>query len=211
MTEAALAWSFDGDYFENCSCAVVCPCLVSNQAPLTATPTEGVCNVAIAFHINAGRFGDVALDNLNAVLVAHTPGPMIEGNWNVALYLDERADDAQQAALQAIFSGQAGGVLAGFAPLISEILGIKPAPIAYAIEGKRRFVEIPGILTVAVQPVPTLMGEDVEVTLNNAHPFAPDGLVMAKGDDGSTWADYGMRWDNSGRNGHYAAIRWSNA
>ena len=36
-------------------------------------------------------------------------------------------------------------------------------------------------------------------------------LVMAAGADGSAWADYGMQWDNSGRNGHYAAIRWSNA
>jgi hypothetical protein len=34
---------------------------------------------------------------------------------------------------------------------------------------------------------------------------------MAVGDSGSTWSDHGMRWDNSGRNGHYAPIRWSNA
>lgn len=211
MTEAATAWSFDGDYFENCNCAVVCPCLVSAQAPLTANPTEGVCNVAIAFHINGGKFGDVTLDDLNAVVVAHTPGPMIEGNWRLALYLDERADDAQREAMQAIFSGQAGGVMAGFAPLIGETLGVTAVPIAFKIEGKRRTVEIPGILNVGVQPVPTLMGEDVEVLLNNAHPFAPEGLVMAKGSDGSTWADYGLQWDNSGRNGHYAAVHWSNA
>jgi len=34
---------------------------------------------------------------------------------------------------------------------------------------------------------------------------------MAVGEDGSTWTDYGMRWDNSGKNGHYAPINWSNA
>jgi hypothetical protein len=33
---------------------------------------------------------------------------------------------------------------------------------------------------------------------------------MAVGEEGSTWSDYGLRWDNSGRNGHYAAITWSN-
>jgi hypothetical protein len=27
----------------------------------------------------------------------------------------------------------------------------------------------------------------------------------------STWTDYGMHWDNSGKNGHYAPISWSNA
>jgi hypothetical protein len=34
---------------------------------------------------------------------------------------------------------------------------------------------------------------------------------MAAGNEQSTWEDYGMRWDNSGKNGHYAAITWSNA
>jgi hypothetical protein len=34
---------------------------------------------------------------------------------------------------------------------------------------------------------------------------------MAIGDSGNSWADYDMRWDNSGRNGHYAPIHWSNA
>jgi hypothetical protein len=27
---------------------------------------------------------------------------------------------------------------------------------------------------------------------------------------GSTFNDHGMRWDNSGKNGHYAPINWSN-
>jgi len=29
------------------------------------------------------------------------------------------------------------------------------------------------------------------------------------GEPGSTFSDHGMRWDNSGKNGHYAPIRWS--
>ena len=35
--------------------------------------------------------------------------------------------------------------------------------------------------------------------------------MIAMGEAGSTWADHGMRWDNSGKNGHYASITWSNA
>jgi len=42
------------------------------------------------------------------------------------------------------------------------------------------------------------------------HPVAPDKLALAVGSKDSTFADHGMRWDNSGRNGHYAPIRWSN-
>jgi len=41
------------------------------------------------------------------------------------------------------------------------------------------------------------------------HPFNPDRLAMAVGDPGSTFEDYGTRWDNSGKNGHYAPINWS--
>jgi hypothetical protein len=44
--EAAMAdqvqWQLSGDYFENCNCSVVCPCLVSKAAPLTSRPTEGL-------------------------------------------------------------------------------------------------------------------------------------------------------------------------
>ena len=76
-------WQFSGDYFENCSCTVVCPCLVSKSPPLTSRPTEGVCNVPLIFHIESGRFGDTVLDGLNVALAVHTPGPMAEGNWSV--------------------------------------------------------------------------------------------------------------------------------
>jgi len=212
VAEASIpSWSISGDYFENCNCAVVCPCLFSTNAPLTSSPTEGACEVAFAFHLERGRYGDVALDGLNAVLIARTPGPMGAGNWSAALYLDERADAGQRDALQAIFTGAAGGTMGAFAPLISEVLGVTAVPIAWRKEGKRRAVEIPGVMRLAVRAVPSVMGEDRELVAVNAHPFAPDGVALAVGEDGSTWTDYGMRWDNSGKNGHYAAIAWSNA
>jgi hypothetical protein len=133
------------------------------------------------------------------------------GNWTAALYLDERADEQQRGALQAIFTGAAGGTMGAFAPLISEVLGVKAVPIAWHKEGKRRSVEIPEVMSMAVRAAPSVMGEDRELMAVNAHPFAPEGVAIAVGEDGSTWTDYGMRWDNSGKNGHYAAIAWSNS
>ena len=44
---AQAQWHFTGDYFENCNCSVVCPCLVSKSAPLTSRPTEGVCSLRV--------------------------------------------------------------------------------------------------------------------------------------------------------------------
>ncbi len=212
MAEASIpSWNFTGEYFENCNCAVVCPCVVSPNAPFTSTPTEGVCDVTFAFHLARGAFGETPLDGLNAALLAHIPGPMIEGDWRVALYVDERADERQREALTAIFSGAAGGTMGAFAPLIGEVLGVKSVPIRYAVDGKRRSVEIPGIMEMAVRPIPSAIGEDKEMVAVNAHPFAPDGVVMAVGEPGYAVSDYGMRWDNSGKNGYYAASAWSNA
>jgi len=110
--------------------------------------------VALIFHIDNGNYGSVPLDGLNVAMVAHTPGPMAEGNWTVAAYIDERADDQQSEALSTIFTGAAGGPMAAFVPLISNNLGSKKAPIKYQIDGKKRSAEIPNILKMAVEPLP---------------------------------------------------------
>ena len=61
-------WRLSGDYFENCNCDVVCPCLVSASAPLTARPSQGMCDVALVFHIDKGSYDDVTLDGLQTFL-----------------------------------------------------------------------------------------------------------------------------------------------
>jgi hypothetical protein len=180
----ATEWHLSGDYFENCNCSVVCPCLVSTKPQLTSKPTEGVCDVAMVFHIDSGNYGDVRLDGLNVALAVHTPGPMADGNWTAAAYVDERANDQQTEALGAIFTGAAGGPMAAFAPFIATNLGAKKVPIKYNVD-------------------------DGEVGAATGHPGNPDNLAFAVGMQGSTFTDHGMRWDNSGRNGHYASINWS--
>lgn len=208
MATTQTRWQITGDYFENCNCDVVCPCLLSPNQPLTSRPTAGACEVAFGFHIDRGSYGAATLDGLNVAMIARTPGPMAQGNWSVALYLDERADEQQYQALQAIFTGAVGGPLSALAPLISTVLGVKALPITFRKEGKRRSVEIPSVMQLSVHPLPS-MDPDKEIWAVNAHPFASE-VAMAIGDEKSTWTDYGMHWDNSGKNGHYAAINWSN-
>jgi hypothetical protein len=149
-------WQLSGDYFENCNCSVVCPCLISPAPPLTSRPTEGVCDVALAFHIDKGSYGTVALDGLNLALIAHTPGPMADGNWTIAIYIDQRATDEQAVALGAVFGGAEGGPMAAFAPLIATNLGVSKVPITYRVTGKTRSAEIPGVMNMSVEPLPSL-------------------------------------------------------
>lgn len=205
-----VSWHLSGDYFENCSCSIVCPCLVSAAAPLTARPTEGYCNVPLIFHIDNGRYGDITLDGLNVLVILQSPGVMADGDWSIAAYIDERADDDQTKALTAIFTGAAGGPMAAFAPLISKNLGVRKVPITFRINGKTRSAEIPGILHMSVDPLPTLHPSG-EIRANIGHPVNPEETVLAVGAAGSTFSDGGMRWDNSGKNGLYAPIHWSNA
>ena len=206
---AQTKWHRSGDYFENCNCDVVCPCLVSPSAPLTARPTQGVCDVALVFHIDKGSYGEVSLNGLNIAVIAHTPGAMAEGNWTLAASIDERADAEQTAALGAIFGGAEGGPMAAFAPLVGQHLPLKKAAITYSVSGKVRSAEIPGIMRMAVEPLGS-MHPSGEIWAALGHPVAPERLAFAVGAKGSTFADHGMRWDNSGRNGHYASIEWSN-
>jgi hypothetical protein len=57
---------------------------VSKAPPLTSRPTDGVCDVAVIFHIENGRYDDVTLDGLNVAVAIHTPGPMGEGRVRTA-------------------------------------------------------------------------------------------------------------------------------
>src|SRR5262245_31818979 len=95
-----VAWRLTADYLENCNCDLLCPCLFGVE------PTQGDCNVPIAYHIREGHYGDVRLDNLNVVRLTIFPGPgiMASGNQKMALYIDERATLAQHDALVDIFS-----------------------------------------------------------------------------------------------------------
>ena len=40
MTQAATTWNLQGDYFENCNCDFLCPCLFAPGGPLTELPTD---------------------------------------------------------------------------------------------------------------------------------------------------------------------------
>ncbi|WP_430699296.1 DUF1326 domain-containing protein [Mesorhizobium humile] len=206
--QMAVRWQLSGSYFENCSCDVVCPCLLSTNPQLTSKPTKGICDVALVFHIDKGNFGDVRLDGLSVAMVAQTPGPMAEGNWTAAAYIDDRADDPQTEALGAIFTGAAGGPMAAFAPMISTNLGAKKVPIRYQVNDKKRSAEVAGVMKLAVEPLPT-MREDGEMWAATGHPVNPDWLGLAVGVEGNTFSDHGMSWDNSRRNAHYAPINWS--
>jgi hypothetical protein len=197
-------WRIEGDYFESCNCELLCPCLLSHAQ---ARPTEGHCDVVLATHVSSGSYANVDLSGLNVVQALTTPAEMSKGGGTLAVYVDSRANDAQRAALEAIFTGNAGGPPSLLSGMIATRLPTRPAQINFSSDGKKFSVSIPGITEVTVEGV--IGARDQVVWLENVgHPFSRR-LAAAKGTQ-SHFADHSLIFDNSGRNGHFSAISWSN-
>ena len=197
----ATSWSITGTYFESCNCEVACPCV------FLSAPTDGECTVLIAWHIESGSFGDTEIGGLNVLLAAYAPGLMTEGNWKVALYLDERASESQQAAMTQVFGGQAGGhfeVLGGF---IGEILSVSSAAIDYKADGKNRSLTVEGIAAMEVEAIEGADGSEVTIS-NNPLGAVPGVPVVVAKSRRLTYKDHGMEWEISGKNGYFSPFSY---
>ena len=125
-------WHIEGDWFDNCNCAVACPCTFAQ------TPDNGECHFVLFWHIDQGHYGDTNLDDLSFVRLGRWEGDMWAGDAKgvSGIFIDERADDLQAEALQEIFSGRAGGwpgQWAGLFPKGREIRGVERASISFEI------------------------------------------------------------------------------
>jgi len=72
--------------------------------------------------------------------------------WEVALYIDEDADDSQRAALADIFLGRAGGTVARlYGPAIGDVHVVRPARITLEHVRPRKRISVVGYLTVEAE------------------------------------------------------------
>lgn len=154
-----------------------------------------------AFHITKGKYGNVSLDGLNAVVASKSPGNFWKGNWTAALYLDEKANPKQRLALETLFLGKAGGSLGVIASMISTLKGTKYVSIKF--DAKKLSVSIPKVVDVTLKPTEGGdKGKPIQV-LNN--PFAPDIDPMNMGIGvRAVFTDYGMSFNNAGQDGNWA-------
>ena len=87
-----MAWSLSGQYFESCSCDVLCPCITSQA---TATPTPGYCAFVIGLQVERGEFEGSDISGLNVAVIARAEGPMANGDSRGEVYIDSKASPAQ--------------------------------------------------------------------------------------------------------------------
>lgn len=203
-------WKISGQYYETCNCDFMCPCL---PGQLQVRPTKGSCSFAMAFQIERGSYGSVALDELGFAVLGMTPEEMGKGNWTVGVIVDERASAEQRDAIKAIASGEAGGPIAALSGLVASFAGVEAAPIRFNRNGKEWSVTVPDRLDMAAEGV---MGLDPNASEplcldNTGHP-AVKRFALARASRSHVNV-LGFRWDDiSGRNnGQYAPFSWQSA
>ena len=204
---ATPAWQLDGQYYETCNCDFVCPCLPSQ---MQGKPTKDSCNFAMAFQIEHGKYGALALDGLGFIVLGHTPEEMGKGNWTVGLIADERASAEQREAITAIASGSAGGPMALLSGLVGNFAGVESAPIQFERDGVKWSVAAQEKIDMAAQGA---MGVNPQASEplhldHTGHPAA-DRFALAHASRSHVHA-LGFDWDDvSGKNnGQYAPFSW---
>ena len=194
-------WSLTGTYFETCNCNVACPCV------FLSAPTDDECTVLIGWHIDNGLFGDISLDEFNVALAVHSPGHMLEVKWNAAVYLDEKANEAQKDALLKIFSGQAGGHPSLLAAHIGNVLGVRSVAIDYQAQGKKRSLRINDIAEAEIEAIEGQGGSEVTVT-NHPLCVAPGHSAVTARSKRLLFNDHDLSWDISDKNGFYSPFSY---
>lgn len=90
---ANVNWTIKAREFVNCNCSYGCPC------QFNALPTYGDCLAVSAMQIDQGHHGETRLDGLRFVGIFRWRGAIHEGKGEAAVVIDERANEAQRAAL----------------------------------------------------------------------------------------------------------------
>jgi hypothetical protein len=126
-----MLYHLEGRLLEVCTCNTLCPCWVGED------PDGGICDSVQAWQIDLGTIEGIDVTGRTLALAAHIPGNVLAGNWKAVIYVDDQSSEEQQAALLRVFTGQLGGPVADLAGLISDVVAVERAPIAFDVtEGK---------------------------------------------------------------------------
>jgi len=200
-----VAWKLEGQYFENCSCDVPCPCTVS----LDLGADRDRCHAFLVFQVESGEVEGVDVSGLTVAAVGDTPKVMSEGNWRLGVLIDDKASDEQADKLAAVFGGQLGGPMEALGPLVGEQLGVERASLEVSHENGVHRVKVGDDGEVEVMEIVPFGKEDGEPArlVGIFHP-AGDDFAIAKATK-SHLSAFGMEFAYEGRSGFASPFAWS--
>jgi hypothetical protein len=203
-------WRLVGEWFDICSCDIPCPC------EFAQAPTNNACEGILAWNVREGSYGDVRLEDLNLVALGGFEGNLWAGEASarMGMFIDERADERQREALQAIFSGEAGGWPARFAASIGEFRGMEVAPIRFEVADDLAYwsVEIPGRVTGRAEALTgptTPPGKRVQ-TINPPGSEVGPGQIATWGRSVEARSEgFGFNWSGVSRSSKHIPFDWT--
>ena len=129
-----MSYMLAGRLLEVCDCKILCPCWVGED------PDNGTCDSVLAYHFDSGTVDGIDVSGLTLAIASHIPGNVLEGNFRVIMFIDDRASAEQESSLLKVYRGDAGGPIAEFVQLFGEIVAIRRVPITFDVdEGKGSF------------------------------------------------------------------------
>jgi hypothetical protein len=165
-------WEIKGIGVNHCNCAWGCPC------QFNAMPTQGFCEAVGAVHIDKGHFGKVKLDGLNLVIMAHWPEAIHMGNGSYQVIVDERADDAQRKALDAIAHGRETQEFATYFNVFTATSSkhlptlFKRIDVKCDLDGRIASIEVPDLVQTRITPIKNpVTGQEHRVRIDFPHSF----------------------------------------
>jgi len=124
-----MGYELEGRMAEVCTCETFCPCAAGLD------PDGQVCEFSWVFHFDRGMIDGTEVSDLNLGIIGRLDGGVSSnGTVRAAIYVDERASDAQEQAIMAAFTGQLGGPLADLASLIGEVVSTTRVLIEYDVD-----------------------------------------------------------------------------
>lgn len=201
-----MAWRLEGQYFENCSCDMPCPCTVSFDAGADLDR----CNALLVFHVESGEVDGVDVRDITVAAVIDSPKVMTDGDWSLGVLVDERASDEQLGKLLEVFGGQRGGPMEALAPLVGQQLGVERMRMEISEEGRRHVLRAGEAVDVQVEEIVPFGVEDgTPAKLDGVFHPAGSTLTIAR-TTRARWNVFGRAVEHGPRTSGFAApFAWS--
>jgi hypothetical protein len=197
-----MAWRITGTDLGPCSCDLGCPCI------LGATEGDrGWCSAVRHYDIQSGDIDGVDVSGTKVALVADWPSGFLAGNGTGRLYFDPGVSQEQRDALEALITGQRGGVFEIIGALVPNFLPSGEATVTIQVDEEGTTQAAVGdIGVVVVKPLRGPQGDFTRL-LHGAAAFRDD-LILADG-TGTYFRAPEMREWESGGHGERVDFDWS--
>ncbi len=166
-----MSYNLEGRLLEVCTCKILCPCWVGED------PDFGTCDGVLAWHVDKGAIEGLDVAGRTFVILAHIPGNILQGNWKVRVYIDDKATPAQKDALLNVWTGKAGGPIADLAKLVGEVVAVEQLPITFDVKGATGTLQIGEAVSATLAPFqgatgpPTAMLDTIFTTIPGSPAF----------------------------------------